>query len=131
MAKQNEFVALLCEQLAPLGSISSRAMFGGWSIYCDGLIFAIVVDEVLYFKVDSLSIERYTRLGLGPFTYKSKDGKAMHMAYYTPPEEAMDDRAVLLDWAREALGVALRAQAVKQEKASRPKKGKKAAVAEE
>jgi len=113
MAKRNEFVDYLCEQLAPMGSLSARAMFGGWSLYCDGLIFAIVVDEEPYFKADAETIPEFTALGLGPFTYEGKDGVPRSMAYYRLPGEALEDRLELLKWARAALGVALRSQAKK------------------
>lgn len=113
MAKRNEFVDHLCEQLSPMGSISARAMFGGWSLYCDGLIFAIVVDDEPFLKADEQTIPSFTAQGMGPFTYHGKDGVPRHMAYYRLPGEALEDRLQLLQWSRDALGVALRSQAKK------------------
>jgi TfoX/Sxy family transcriptional regulator of competence genes len=40
------------DQLAPLGNITSRPMFGGWGTYWEGVIFAIQYRDRLYFKVD-------------------------------------------------------------------------------
>lgn len=111
--KRNEYVGWLCERLAPMGAISARAMFGGWSLYCDGLIFAIVVDEVCYLKADDETIPGHAAAGCGPFEYQSKDGRINQMRYYRLPDEALEDDALLLEWSRGALGVALRAQAAK------------------
>ncbi len=36
--------------LAPVGTVSARAMFGGHGLYLDGTIFTIVVAEDLYFR---------------------------------------------------------------------------------
>lgn len=109
--KRNEFVDHLCEQLAPMGSLRSRAMFGGWSLYCDELIFAIVVDEVLYLKADAETTPRFDAEGCGPFEYQGKDGKTQSMNYYRLPDEALEDRHALLQWCRSALAVSLRAKA--------------------
>ena len=54
MAKQNEYVAWLCEQLAPMGVLRVKSMFGAYGMYCDELFFAIV-DDVLYLKVDTVT----------------------------------------------------------------------------
>jgi DNA transformation protein len=120
MAKRSEYVDWLSEQLSPMGSISARAMFGGWGVYCDGLIFAIVDDEVCYLKADAETIPALQAAGSVPFRYGMKDGRVMEMAYWRVPDEALEDRLLLLRWGREALGVALRAQAAKAPKRKRP-----------
>jgi DNA transformation protein len=119
MPKENEFVSWLCEQLLPMGSIKGRAMFGGWGIYCDGLIFAIVVDDVFYLKADDENRPRFEAAGTGPFVYSMKDGKQMSMSYWRIPDEALEERLDMLDWSRGALGASLRAQAEKKPKAPR------------
>ncbi len=116
MAKRSEFVEYLLEQLAPLGTLRAKAMFGGWGIYCDERIFALVDKDQLYFKADAETIPDFTGKGLGPFTYPKKDGTLMSMAYYTAPADALEDQAELLQWARAALGVALRAAHAKPPK---------------
>jgi len=124
---RNEFVEWLCEQLSPMGHMSSRAMFGGWSVYCDGLIFAIVVDEVPYLKADAQTIPTYTEQGCGPFEYSGKDGKLSKMNYYRIPDEVLEERGELLQWARAALEVALRARS--RDRTAKAPKARKPAVA--
>lgn len=117
--RRSEFVDWLCEQLAPMGLVSGRAMFGGWGVYCDGLMFAIVIDEVPYLKADAETRPQHEAAGCGPFEYQQKDGKLMQLSYYRIPDEALEDRLDLLNWSRAALGVALRAQAAKSAKTAR------------
>ncbi|MBV8466960.1 MAG: TfoX/Sxy family protein [Burkholderiales bacterium] len=127
MPKENEFVSWLCEQLSPMGTVKGRAMFGGWGIYCDGLCFAIVDDEVFYLKTDQETVARFEAAGSSPFVYTMKDGKQMSMSYWRIPDEALEDRVDLIEWSRTGLGAALRAQAVKKPKASKtPRKPTKA-----
>ncbi|SMC27071.1 DNA transformation protein [Andreprevotia lacus DSM 23236] len=117
MAAKNEYLSWLIEQLAPLGAIRSKAMFGGYGIYCDELFFAIVVDDVLYFKADDESIPDYTAYGLLPFRYHMKDGSPQTMKYYPPPEAALEEQPELLQWARKGLAAALRAPQRKKKSA--------------
>jgi DNA transformation protein len=53
-------------QVAP---VTARAMFGGYGLYCEGLMFALIADETLYFKVDAGNQSRFTEAAMGPFTY--------------------------------------------------------------
>ncbi|MBB5017849.1 DNA transformation protein [Chitinivorax tropicus] len=114
MAKFNEFVEHMKEQLAPLGSITSRAMFGGYGIYLEGTCFAIVDDDVFYVKVDDHTRPDFEEHKLRPFSYAKKDGSTASMSYYPLPAEVMEDREMLLNWAQTAYGVALRANAKKK-----------------
>lgn len=115
----SELVSMLCESLAPLGHIAARRMFGGYGIYCDGLFFALVASDVLYFKVDAENRPDYEALRLGPFK-PFNDGR-MTMSYHPPPESALDDSDELLRWARPALAAAIRAAATRKPKRKRAK----------
>lgn len=42
--ESREYVDYLLDQLAPLGAVRARAMFGGYGIYLDRLMFALVAD---------------------------------------------------------------------------------------
>ena len=79
MAKENEFVTHLVELLQPLGPVQAKAMFGGFGIYLKGLMFGLVADDTLYFKVDEKNRPDYEVKDLGPFTYQRK-GKAFAMS---------------------------------------------------
>jgi DNA transformation protein and related proteins len=113
MARQNEFVSLVLELIAPLGASSARAMFGGYGIYIDSQIIAIVVDDTLYLKADEISRKEFDQRGLEPFSYMVEGGTHHSMSYFRAPEEALDAPHAMLPWARLALAAALRKSAGK------------------
>jgi DNA transformation protein len=39
---------LVLEQMADFGFVTARRMFGGAGIYRDGMMFALIADDVLY-----------------------------------------------------------------------------------
>ena len=104
----SELVDHLVDQLAPLGGVSARRMFGGHGIFRDGLMFALVAGDCLYFKVDDDNRAEFEARGLEPFRY-AKKGKLVALSYHQAPEEAMDDGEELCRWARPAFAAALRA----------------------
>jgi DNA transformation protein len=104
----SDFIDYLVDVLAPLGSVRSKRMFGGVGVYIDGLFCAIVVDDCLYFKGDDENEPEFAAANCLPFTYANKEGGVYSMRYYRVPDEAMDDQAVMLHWARLGLAAALR-----------------------
>ena len=112
MARSSEFVAFVVDQLGPLGGVRARAMFGGYGVYCDDLMFALVVDDRLYLKVDDQTRGEFLARGLTPFTYL-RQGREQTLGFHLAPEEGFDDPEELIRWARQALAVARRAAAAK------------------
>ena len=108
MAKHSEFITYLLEQLAPLGEVRARAMFGGFGIYRGDRMFALVADDALYIKVDEVNRAEFEARGLLPFRYEMR-GERKQMNYWQPPTEAMDDREILCEWARKGVEAADRA----------------------
>jgi DNA transformation protein len=98
------------ELMQPLPDIRARRMFGGQGIFQRDLMFAIVVDDVLYFKADDQSRAGFTDRGLRPFTYTAR-GRITTLQYYEAPPEAWDEGEEMRRWARLALDAALRAAA--------------------
>jgi DNA transformation protein len=72
--KKSEFLEYVLDCLSPLGTITSRAMFGGYGIYKDGLIFAVIIKDELYFKANKNTEEFYKSHDSLPFTYQGKKG---------------------------------------------------------
>ena len=103
------FVSHVTELLSALGRVEARKMFGGYGLYCDGAFIAIVLDDTLYFKADARSRARFERAGLEQFAY-SRMGKRARLGFYRAPAEALESPDVAQQWAREALGAALRAR---------------------
>ena len=113
MAVSQEYKAFILEILEPLGGVSIRGMFGGGGVFCQGVMFGLIADERLYFKVDDQSKPDFEAEGLGPFVYETGNGKNTIMSYYDAPESAYDDQDEMLDWARKGLEAAFRADAKK------------------
>jgi DNA transformation protein len=110
MPASDGFLELLRELLAPVGAIAVKRMFSGASIYADGVIFALVEDDVLYLKADQTTKSRFEEEGLGPFVYEGKT-RPVAMSYWRVPERLYDDPDEMADWSRQAIAVARRAKA--------------------
>ncbi|HLT00779.1 MAG TPA: TfoX/Sxy family protein [Geminicoccaceae bacterium] len=113
MAGRTEFVDFVLESLQPLGGVGARRMFGGWGIYKDGVMFALVARDQLFLKVDDGNRAAYDEAGLLHFTYVEK-GRPIRMSYREAPPEGFDDPDILCAWARDAHAAALRARKPKR-----------------
>ena len=82
--------------LCDTSNITARKMFGGYSLYLDGIIFGLITsDSELYFKVDDSNRHYYETMDSHPFVYsdwKDKRRKAVTMPYWLIPEEVIEDR---------------------------------------
>ncbi|MEQ1520050.1 MAG: TfoX/Sxy family protein [Aestuariivirga sp.] len=115
MSVSASFKVFLIEQMAGFGPVTIRPMFGGAGVYYEGLMFALVDDEVLYFKVDETSRPAFEAENLPPFVYSRKDRK-IDMSYFRSPERCMDDADEMAAWCRTAYGAALKSAAKKKPK---------------
>ena len=118
MAYDPDFGEWLREHFAGLGPIEIKRMFGGAAVYANGLIFALLDDGVVWLKVDEENEPALRAAGSRQFTYPTKDGQVMSMAYWSLPETAADDPDEALTWARSSIAAALRKAAKKR----KPKK---------
>lgn len=112
MPVSSSFIAHLTECLSGLGPVTIKRMFGGAGVYCDGVMFGLIDDDVLFLKADDTSKAAFEAEGLGPFVYDGK-GKPITMSYWRAPERLSDDPDEMVAWARAALDVARRAAAGK------------------
>jgi DNA transformation protein and related proteins len=54
---------------ASFGTVTVRRMFSGAGIFADGLMFGLIVRDVIYLKADESSVADFEREGSQPFTY--------------------------------------------------------------
>lgn len=114
--EQQDFVSHVVDLLQSLGPVTARRMFGGHGLFLDGLMFALIANNELYFKADDENRGQFTGQGLQPFNY-NKQGKVMSLSYYQAPEEALEDTQVMNSWGNLGFASALRAAAAKSSKA--------------
>ncbi len=97
---------VLNDLLGEMPGVNSRAMFGGYGIYQRGIIFAIIAEGRLYFKVGERNLADYEKHGMYPFTYTRPNGKTYAMSYWLVPEEILEDHEEVLRWAMAAVAEA-------------------------
>jgi DNA transformation protein len=103
-----DFLDFVVEQLALLGEVRARRMFGGAGLYSGETIFAIVADDVLYLKADEHNRSDYEREGMGPF--RPYRDRATALPYYEAPAFVLDDAELLRSWAVRAVEAGLRSR---------------------
>jgi len=109
----DEFLEYVMELFGPFGTVVPRRLFGGYGVYLDGLMFAIVSEDSLYLKSDQMNRVEFEQAGCEVFGYARK-GKRATLNFFRAPEDAMESPELMLPWARTAYAAALRANAKKQ-----------------
>lgn len=107
MAVGAEFQAFVLDVLAPLRP-TARRMFGGVGIMRDGLMFALLSQDAMYFRIDETTRARFEAEGSGPFTYARAGRQATIGSYFAVPERLYDEPEELVAWARDAVAAARR-----------------------
>ena len=102
MSFDESLYAWVEEALEPIGRLSMRKMMGGATLYLDGTIFAILIDE-LWLKADAETDAIWDAEGCEKFSFTFKDGKVDVMNYRRAPLDVYDDPEAMQTWA--ALGV--------------------------
>jgi DNA transformation protein len=116
----SDFIPFVQELLEDWASVSARRMFGGYGLYHEGLMFAIVMEQRLYLKVDEVNRPEFEALGLAPFTYAMK-GRDVALSYWAAPDAIFDEPSVAVRWARSAWDAALRGHLAKAQARERAK----------
>lgn len=124
MAVSKAYLEFIGEQLAALGHVTSRKMFGGAAVYVDGDIIALIADDVLFLKADETTQPDFISEGCGPFTYMTKDGEHSLNTYWRAPDRLFDDIDAMHDFARKALKASRRA-ATQKKPAAKSKSSKR------
>jgi DNA transformation protein and related proteins len=107
---RSEFVDAILNRLNLIGPVSARAMFGGYGLYMDGIMFGLIAYDTLYFKVDDGNRDDYIAAGAEPFTYEGKY-KPIQMSYHRVPDEVFNHLEQLEAWVQKSHAAARRAKA--------------------
>ena len=113
MAASDSFAEFLREQLAPLGRVTMRRMFGKTGVFCDGVMLGMVRDNTLYFRVDDGNRAAFKEAESFPPLNYEKRGGTIDLAFWRAPERLFDEPDEFVTWARAALAAAHRVAATR------------------
>ena len=106
MKASPEYLNFVLEKLSPIGDINSRAMFGGYGIFHEGLMFALISEDTLYFKVNETNRDRYKKAQSKPFPHG--------ISYWEVPTDVLEENAELHEWANISIEIAQESAKKKQ-----------------
>ena len=93
--------------LSTLGNIGYRPLFGGYSLFVDGVIFAMVSDGELYLRACEQCTDYFTKKSAQTLQY-FKRGLPIQLNYYRVDDELWQDRERLIQLSSSALRSAQR-----------------------
>ncbi len=106
MGVSDSFRSFVLDQLAELGDVAPKAMFGGIGLYHRDVFFGIIAADTLYLKVDDGNRPDYEQAGMEPFKpFADRPGT---MSYYAVPAEVLESPGDLAAWSRKAVSAATR-----------------------
>lgn len=108
MARRSDFAEFVAEQMAFVDGLRIRAMFGGYGIYQDDCMFALIADDRLYFKADATTRAEFEEKGSSPFTYVAR-GKSVTLQYFEAPPDVFEEQEAMRTWVQKAYRAARKA----------------------
>jgi DNA transformation protein len=114
MPVSSDFRDFVLEQLGRVAPVTSRRMFGGVGIYANGIFFALIDDDIVYFKADDET--RTDFLAAGSKAFAPYDDERHSMNYYELPPDVLEDEEALTNWMHKSLGAARRKAAKKRKR---------------
>lgn len=128
MRTESSLARYVTEQLAFLGKISNRAIFGGTGIFVEERLLGIVMKDVLYLHTNVSNIDDYVSRGMPQFK-PYPNAFDLTTDHHRVPQEVLEDAQLLQDWGQRALNAAIQAAKAKQlagiERARHAKQAKK------
>jgi DNA transformation protein len=119
MVASDSFAEFLREQFAPLGHLTMRRIFGKTGVFCDGVMFGMVADNTLFFRVDDDNRAAFAEAATFPPLNYEKKGSSIDLSFWRAPDRLFDEPDELLSWARAALAAAHRVAAKRKPAAPR------------
>src|SRR3954451_371979 len=116
MAVSQSYREFVLEQLGRVTPVTGKSMFGGVGIYAQGLFFALIAEDRLYFKVDDATRPDFEGRGMEPFRPFGEDRA---MGYYEVPVDVVEDVTQLETWIRKAIEAAAAVRSSKNQRSKR------------
>jgi len=113
MRIKSSLASYVTEQLAFLGPISNRSIFGAVGIFIEERLLGIVADEVLYLHTGPTNREDYLSRGCRQFK-PYPNAFDLTTDHHQVPAEIVTDPQILKEWGERALHAAIEAAKAKQ-----------------
>jgi len=97
------FADLVLGLMEGFGKITIKKMFGEAGLYSGPTLFAMIADDILYFKAKDALAAELKALGSSPFTYHGKSDKQVAMPYWQAPESCLDDPDEMKAWCKKII----------------------------
>lgn len=101
-----QFVEFMVEQLSEIPGLTSARFFGGIGLASHSTQFAMIMGTTVYFVVDDSTRPQYEKRGSQCFAYDTQAKRVQVRKYFEVPVEVIEDRAALVELAREAVRAA-------------------------
>lgn len=88
-----------------LGKIKSRSMFGGFGLFADETMFALVVNDQLHIRADKHTSKEFEQKGFQPYIYK-KRGFPVVTKYFSLTDDVSNNPDAILKMAKTSLSYA-------------------------
>jgi DNA transformation protein len=105
MAVTDDYLQYVLEQLAGLGRVTPRRMFGAIGLYHEERFFGLIAGDTLYFKVNDSNRGDYEARGMSRFR-PFPDKPYWSMTYYEVPADTLEDADECMAWARKSVAIA-------------------------
>ncbi len=109
---RNEFADYVVELMATWAPVTARKMFGGYGMYREGVMFALIVEDELFFKTDTSNVVQFEKEGCHPFVYQSKT-RTVQMSYWSAPLACLESPTEMDLWCQIAYAAAIRSRSAK------------------
>ena len=100
------FLQQTVDFFSSFGVIKSRSMFGGFGIFCNDTMFALIVNDELHLRAAKQNEQEFNALGMQPYSY-TKRGFPVVTKYYAVPKAWWQNTDELVIHAKKALCIAL------------------------
>lgn len=97
MATSKDFIDFVHDQLAAVGGISSKKMFGEYMVYAGGKPVLLVCDDTVFVKMLPQVAQKFKEHGIAPETGFPYDGAKEHYVLDIENSELTIDMVRLLE----------------------------------
>jgi DNA transformation protein and related proteins len=106
MAVTPSYREYVADQLAAIGAVVIKRMFGGVGLWCQGAMFGLIDDDTLYLRVDDTTRPEFVQRKMPALRPVKSQPTKVSENYYQLPGEVLEDSEELVVWAKRAIRAA-------------------------